>query len=94
MLSIFVKNWIHDKFENDYIYNYYDIITTIVVHNTVGVGVDHKVNSLKNCSQFSQIIMGSIGHIKLSPNKLSDQVPKSCHGNLKKNYLMDFLLTD
>jgi len=49
--------------------------------------VAHEVKSPENQPQFSQTTMGSIGKVKISPKKLSDQpemLSKSCHGILIK----------
>ena len=47
--------------------------TTIVVYSKVHevVCVAHKITSPKNQLKFFQTMVGSIGYIKLSPNKLS-----------------------
>jgi len=57
-----------------------------VVHSDADkeVGVAHKVKSPENQSQFFQTMMGSIGRVKLSPNKLFRLTPNAFK-NLPRN---------
>jgi len=55
--------------------------------------VTHKVKSPESQPQFSQMTMGSIGLVKLSPNKLSgrpEMLSKVATEYFLKNYSLEF----